>query len=209
VIFLAGLTILKNERFLSRLSGWGVDPVVALHLRNAAEYRLNTFGPHGTKLGPSWYQWIIEVIYLAGLTVLKKVRCLGRLSGWGVDPVVALHLKNAAEYRLPNFGPHGTKLGPSWYQGIIKNDFSGWFDNSKKGEVSGQNEWMGGWSRVCTPPKECRRLPPTYFWTTWHQTRAFLISVNNKKWLVWQFWKRRGVWAYWVDWGLIPWLHSA
>jgi len=25
-----------------------------------------------------------------------------------------------------------------------KSDFSGWFDNSEKGEVSGQIEWMGG-----------------------------------------------------------------
>ena len=73
MIFLAGLTILKKVRCLGRLSGWGVDPVVALHLRNAA----------------------------------------GILSGWGVDPVVALHLRNAADYRLPTFGPHGTKLGHS------------------------------------------------------------------------------------------------
>jgi len=35
------------------------------------------------------------------------------LSGWEVDPVVALHLKNAADYRLPTFGPHGTKQGHS------------------------------------------------------------------------------------------------
>ena len=33
--------------------------------------------------------------------------------GWGVHPVVALHLRNAAEYCLPTFGPHGTKLGHS------------------------------------------------------------------------------------------------
>ena len=52
---------------------------------------------------------------------MKKVRCLGIFSGWGVDPVVALHLKNAAYYRL------------------------------------------------------------FYFSTTWHQTRAFLVSVINKK----------------------------
>jgi len=44
------------------------------------------------------------------LTILKKVRCLGRLSGCEADPVVALHLRNAADYRLPTFGPHGTKL---------------------------------------------------------------------------------------------------
>jgi len=156
---------------------------------NAADYRLPTFGPHGTKLGHSWYQWIIKVISLAGLTILKKVRCLGRLSGWGADPVVALNLKNAADYRLPSFGPHGTKLGHSWYKWIIKSDLSGWFDNSKKGEVSGQIEWMGGWSRGCTQPKECCRLPPTFFWTTWHQTRAFLISVNNKKWFFWLVWQ--------------------
>jgi len=183
VIFLAGLTILKKVRCLGRLSGWGVDPVVALPLRNAADYRVPTFGPYGTKLGHSWYQWVIKVIFLAGLTILKKERCLSRLSGCRAAPAIALRLWNAADYRLPT-------LGHSWYQWIIKSDFSGWFDNSKKGEVSGQIEWMGGWSRGCTPPKECCRLPPTYFWTTWHQTRAFLISVSNKKWsfcLVWQF----------------------
>jgi len=168
------------ERCLGIVGGCGVDPVIALRLRIAADYRIPTFGPHGTKLGHSWYHWIIEVIFLAGLTILKKVRCLGRLSGWWVDPVVALCLKNAADYRLPTFGPYGTKLGHSWYQWITKSNFSGWFDNSKKGEVSVQIQWMGSWSRGCTSPKECCRLPPTYFWTTWHQTRAFLISVNNK-----------------------------
>jgi len=164
---------------LVKLSGWGADPAVALRLRNAADYRLPTFGPHGTKLGPSWYQWIRKKIFLAGLTILKKVWCLGKLSGRGAGPEVALHLRNAADYSLPTFGPHGTKLGHSWFQWLTKSDFSGWFDNSKKGEVSGQIEWMWGWSRGCTPPKECCTLPPTYFWTTWHQTRAFLISVIN------------------------------
>jgi len=53
------------------------------------------------------------VIFLAGLIILNKERCLSRLSGRGVDPVVALHLMNAADYRLPTFGPHGTKLGHS------------------------------------------------------------------------------------------------
>ena len=38
------------------------------------------------------------------------------MSGWGVDPVVALYLS----------------------------DFSGWFDNSEKEEVSEQIERMGG-----------------------------------------------------------------
>ena len=152
MIFLAGLTILKRKKWLGRLSGWGVDPVVALHLRNAADYRLPTFGPHGTKLGPSWYQWIINVIFLACLPILKMVRCSGIVGGCGVDPVVALCLSNASEYRIPTSGPHGTILGHSWYQWIIKSYFSGWFDSSKKGEVSVQIEWMGGWSRRCTPP---------------------------------------------------------
>jgi len=92
---------------------------------------LTYFGPHGTKLGHSWYQWIKKMMFLAGLTILKKVRCPGRLFGWGVDPVVALHLKNAADYRLPTLGPHGTKLGHSWFQWLTKRDFSGWFDNSE------------------------------------------------------------------------------
>jgi len=179
----------KKKRCLGRLSEWGVDPVVALHLRNTAEYRRPIFGPHGTKLGHSWYQWIIKLMFLAGLTILKKEWFLGRLSGRGADPEVALYLRNAADYRLPTFGPHGTKLGHSWYQWKIKSDFSGWFDNSKKGEVSGQIEWMLGWSRGCTPLKECCRLPPTYFWATWHQTRAFLISVINKKWFFWLVWQ--------------------
>jgi len=52
------------------------------------------------------------VIFLAVSTILKK-DCLVILSGWEVDPVVALHLNNAADYRLPTFGPHGTKLGHS------------------------------------------------------------------------------------------------
>jgi len=60
------------------------------------------------------------VIFLAGLTILKKKeRCLGIVGGCGGDPAVALHPRNAADYRLPR--------------------------------------------------------------TIWHQTRAFLISVNIKK----------------------------
>ena len=46
------------------------------------------------------------MIFLAGLTILKKKeRCLGIVGGCGADPVVALHLKNAADNRLPAFGP--------------------------------------------------------------------------------------------------------
>ena len=59
------------------------------------------------------------MIFLAGLTILKKERCLGIVGGCGEDPAVALRLRNAADYRLPR--------------------------------------------------------------TIWHQTRAFLISVNIKK----------------------------
>ena len=69
------------------------------------------------------------MIFLAGLTILKKEMCLGIVGGCGADPAVALrlrnaadyrlplllghmalHLRNAADYRLPTFGPHGTKL---------------------------------------------------------------------------------------------------
>jgi len=53
------------------------------------------------------------MIFLAGLTILKKEMCLGIVGGCGGDPVVALHLRNDADYRLPTFGPHGTKLGHS------------------------------------------------------------------------------------------------
>ena len=54
------------------------------------------------------------MIFLAGLTILKKVMSLGIVGGCGGDdPVVALRLKNAAKYRIPTFGPHGNKLGHS------------------------------------------------------------------------------------------------
>ena len=69
---------------------------------------------------------------------------MGIVGGWGADPAIAFRLRNAADYRLPTFGPHGTKLGHIWFQRLTKSDFSGWFDNSKKGDVSGQIEWMGG-----------------------------------------------------------------
>ena len=39
--------------------------------------------------------------------------CLGIVSGFGGDPGVALRLGNAADYPLPTFGAHGTKLGHS------------------------------------------------------------------------------------------------
>jgi len=37
----------------------------------------------------------------------------GIVSACRVDPVVSLHLRNTADYRLPNFGSHGTTLGHS------------------------------------------------------------------------------------------------
>jgi len=42
--------------------------------------------------------------------------CLGIVSDCGVDPAVALGLWNAADYRLPTFGLHGTTLGHSCFQ---------------------------------------------------------------------------------------------
>jgi hypothetical protein len=42
---------IKTEMFLGILSPSGVVPVVALRLRNAADYRLPSFGPRGIKLG--------------------------------------------------------------------------------------------------------------------------------------------------------------
>ena len=67
------------------------------------------------------------MIFLAGLTILKKVMCLGIVGGCEVDPVVALHLNRAFLISVNN-----------------KKDFSFWFDNSKKGEMSVQIEWMWG-----------------------------------------------------------------
>ena len=54
--FLVGFDNSENEDvsgYFERMRG---VPVVALRLRNAAEYRLPTFGPHGTKLGHSRFQ---------------------------------------------------------------------------------------------------------------------------------------------------------
>ena len=84
------------------------------------------------------------MIFLAGLTILKKVRCLGIVGGCGVDPVVALHLKNAADYRLSYFWTTWHQTRAFLISVNNRSDLSGWFDNSKKGEVSGQIEWMGG-----------------------------------------------------------------
>ena len=53
------------------------------------------------------------MIFLAGFDNSKKGEVSGKIEWMGVDPVVALHLRNAADYRLPTFGPHGTKVGHS------------------------------------------------------------------------------------------------
>ena len=53
------------------------------------------------------------MIFLAGLTILKKVMSLGIVGGCGGDPMVALRLRSDEDYGEPTFGPHGTKLGHS------------------------------------------------------------------------------------------------
>jgi len=50
---------------------------------------------------------------MAGLTILKMETCLGSWSAFGGDLAVALRLRNTADFRLPTFGPYGTKLGHS------------------------------------------------------------------------------------------------
>jgi len=180
MIFLAGFLNSEKGEVSGQIEWMGVDPVVALHLRNAADYRIPTFRPRGTKIGNSWYQWIRKMIFLAGFLNSEKGEVSGQIEwtwGWsqGCTPPQECCRLQPTYYWTP-----WHKLGHSWYQWLTKYDFSGCFDNSEKDELSGQIEWMRGWSRGCTPPKECCRLPPTYFWTTWHHTRAFLISVNNK-----------------------------
>ena len=67
----------------------------------------------------------------------------GQIEWMGADPAVALHLKNAADYRLPTFGP--------WHQTRVflismknKKRFPGWFNNAEKGDVSGHCERLQG-----------------------------------------------------------------
>ena len=43
----------------------------------------------------------------------KKGEVSGQILSMGADPVVAPRLRNAADYRIPTFKPHGTKLGHS------------------------------------------------------------------------------------------------
>jgi len=176
-------------RCLGIVGGCGVDPVVALWLSNAAEYHIPIFGPHGTKLGHSWYQWKIIIDFCGWFDNFEKGEVSVQIEWMGGWSRGCTQPKECC--RLPP-----TYFWTTWHQTRAflisvnnKSDFSGQFDNSKKGEVSVQIEWMGGWSRCCTSPKECCRVPPTYFWTTWYQTRAFLISVNNKKWLFWLVWQ--------------------
>ena len=44
---------------------------------------------------------------MAGLSFLKKKICQGIVGGCGSNSLVALRLRNAADYRLPTFGLHG------------------------------------------------------------------------------------------------------
>jgi len=144
--FLAGLTILKKKTCLGIVSACRVDPVVLLHLRNTADHRLPTFGPHGTKLGHSWLKWIMKSDFLAGLTNLKKEMCLRILNACRVDPVVSLHFRNTADYRLPNFWSHGTKLGHSWFQWKMKTGFLAGLTILKK------EMCLGSWSACKVDP---------------------------------------------------------
>ena len=84
------------------------------------------------------------MIFLAGLTNLKKVRCLGILGGCGADTAVALRLRNAADYRLFYFLTTWHQTRAFLISVNNKSDLSVWFDNFEKGEVSGLIEWMGG-----------------------------------------------------------------
>jgi len=43
----------------------------------------------------------------------EKGEGFGHCKWMWADTAVALHLRNAADYGLPTFGPHGTKLGHS------------------------------------------------------------------------------------------------
>jgi len=137
-------TILKKKTCLGIVSACRIVPVVSLHLKNTADYRFPTFWPQITKLGHSWLLWIIKSDFLAWGTIPKNKTCLSIVSACRVDPVVYLSFRNTANYRLPTFGPHGTKLGHSWLQWIIKSYFSGWFDNSEKGDVSWQVRALAG-----------------------------------------------------------------
>ena len=51
---------------------------------------------------------------MAGLTILNMERCLGIVGGCGADPVVALRLRNAEDYRLPTFRPHAEYCIPTF-----------------------------------------------------------------------------------------------
>ena len=70
------------------------------------------------------------MIFLAGLTILKKKRCLGILSACGVDPVVALRLRHQTRAFLIAVNN--------------KNLSNGLLDNSEKEDVSGQMEHLRG-----------------------------------------------------------------
>jgi len=150
-------------------------------------------------------------MFLVCWTVLKKETCLGSWSACGGDPAVALRPRNTVDYRLPTFRPPGSKLGHSIFHWKTKSDVVGWFDNFEKEDVSGNFERLRGWSRGCTPLQECCQLPPTYFWVTWQQTKAFLISMKNKKrfsgWFD-NFEKGDVFWAVRALAGVIPRLHS-
>ena len=51
----------------------------------------------------------------------------------------------------------------------------------KKKTFLGSWSNCGGDAAVAPPPQEHCQLPPTYFYSTWQQTRAFLKSMKNEK----------------------------
>jgi len=75
--------------------------------------------------------------------------------------VVALRLRSTTDYRLPTFGPHGTKLGAFLISMKNENLINGLLDNSEKEDVSGHCERLQGISCGFSPPQEHCRLPPT------------------------------------------------
>jgi len=161
----------------------------------SADYRLPTFRPHGTKLGQSWFQWRKKSDLTGWSDNLEKGEMCGHLSACRVDPVVALRLRNAADYLLPTFGPRATKLGHSWFQWKMESDFWLVWQFWKRRRVWAF-EGLQGWSRGFTPPQEnCLRnaadyrLPTSgphgtnlgHSWLQWKKKEIFLAGLTIKK----------------------------
>ena len=116
-------TILKKEMCLGISNACGFDPVVALYLRNGADYRLPTFWPHGTKLGHSWFQWKMKSGFPAGwqFWIRRRVWAVRALAG--VIPRLHSTSGTLQTTAYHFFTPHGSKLGHSWSQIKMKRYF--------------------------------------------------------------------------------------